>query len=69
MRRVRLAREEGDVRTLAIIALIFWMLGSVVFADWKRHVAYPKRTFAVGFTTSLYELAFVALGIWVIVRG
>lgn len=54
--------------TLAILALIFWVLGSIVFADWKRNVVYPSRTFAVVFTTILYELVFAALAIWVLLR-
>lgn len=57
------------MRVLAVLVLVFWVLGSVVFADWKRHVSYPSRTFAVGFTTVLYECCLAALAIWVIVRG
>ena len=57
------------MRTLAIIAIVLWLLGSAVFADWKRGVRYPTRTFAVVCTTALAELTFLALAVWVVVRG
>jgi hypothetical protein len=54
---------------LAILALVFWLVGSAVFANWKRGVNYPTRSFAVGLLTTLSEVSFAALAIWVIVRG
>jgi hypothetical protein len=61
--------EAGAVvNTLAILALVFWVLAGIVFADWKRSVTYPARTFSVVLTTVLAELSFAALALWVILR-
>jgi uncharacterized membrane protein YbhN (UPF0104 family) len=57
-----------SVKTLAVLFLVFWVLGSCVFAAWKKRVAYPERPFAVGFTTTLFELTAAALAIWVLIR-
>jgi hypothetical protein len=57
---------EDLVRYLAIIALLLWYIGSVVFFNWKKRVVYPKRPDAVVFTSLISELAFLALAVWVI---
>lgn len=57
------------MRALAVLALVLWALGSIVYFDWKRGVVYPPRPFVVGVATILSELAFAALAISVIVRG
>ncbi len=57
------------MRSFAVIALGAWIVASIVFADWKRHVDYPERTGIVRFTSSLYELLFAALAVWVIASG
>ncbi len=57
------------MRSFAVVTLGAWLVASIVFMDWKRHVDYPERTGIVRLTGALWKIMFMALAIWVIVSG